>query len=101
MNTTPQFINQQDWDTVSDLDKENNAKRHNRATHGIHSCLFCNRTISDKAYDNAWFVHMTINHVLVANGVEDLGNDSSQGYFPVGSDCIKKVPTNFRTKFNQ
>lgn len=93
-----QFIEQKEWDVLSDEEKDINAKRHNRATHGIESCHLCNRTISDKALEKCWFVHMSVGLRLIANGVTDLGSDSSQGYFPVGSDCAKKVPANFKSK---
>ncbi len=95
-STTQQFITRDIWDTISDEQKDINAKRHNRSTSGVEACKLCNRTISDKVLDKSWFVHMTVDGALVANGVE---TNDSQGYFPVGSDCAKKIPANFRQKF--
>jgi hypothetical protein len=98
METNTNFISRSTWDTLSTEQKETNAKRHNKATHGIESCKFCNRTISDKVLDASWFVHMTVDGDLVEINTE-VSADLSQGWFPVGSDCAKKVPTNFRKKF--
>lgn len=98
-NNSANFIPQAEWDTYSEEQKEVNATRHNRATHGDMACRLCNRTISDKVLNTSWHVHMTVDGDLVAVGVE-VGDDS-QGWFPVGSDCAKKIPANFRTKFNK
>ena len=96
--TNTNFISQSDWDTLSFEQKETNAKRHNRATHGHESCRLCNRTISDKVLDKSWFVHMTVDCDLVEVNTE-ISENLSQGWFPVGSDCAKKIPANFRKKF--
>jgi hypothetical protein len=96
-NTT-NFISKDIWDTLSFEQKETNAKRHNKATHGHESCRLCNRTISDKVLDTSWFVHMTVDGDLVEINTE-IESNLSQGWFPVGSDCAKKIPANFRKKF--
>ena len=92
------FIKQALWDTYSFEQKEINATRHNKATQGHESCRLCNRTISDKVLDNSWFVHMTVDCDLVEINTE-ISPDLSQGWFPVGSDCARKIPANFRKKF--
>jgi hypothetical protein len=99
-NNIAKFIPQTEWDTYSEEQKEINATRHNKATHGDHFCRLCNRTISDKVLDKSWYVHMTVDCELVAVGTE-VDEWTSQGWFPVGSDCAKKIPANFRTKFNK
>jgi hypothetical protein len=96
--TTQDFISQSEWDIVSFEQKSINARRHNTSTTGDCACKLCGRTISDKVLDKSWHVHMTVDCKLVAVGVQ-ISEGDSQGWFPVGSDCAKKIPTNFRKKF--
>lgn len=93
-----EVITRDEWDVVTDEQKEINAKKHNRATHGIESCRLCNQTISDKVLDNSWFVHMTVNGDLIPVGIQLDENEGSQGLFPVGASCAKRIPNNFKKK---
>lgn len=94
-----EVITQEEWDVVTDEQKKNNAKKHNRSTHGIESCRLCNQTISDKVLDKSWFVHMTTNCELFPVAVELGDHEGSQGFFPVGASCAKKIPKEFKKKF--
>lgn len=94
-----EVIPQEEWDVITEEQKEKNAKRHNRATHGVESCRLCNQTISDKVLDSSWFVHMSVDGDLLPVNIEMTESDGSQGYFPVGASCAKKIPNGFKTKF--
>ena len=87
-----------EWQTHSWDEQLVNATRHNESTHGTSPCHLCNRIISDKAYLKASFVHQTIDGNLVDVDME-ISEERSQGWFPVGSDCAKKLPKNFLKKF--
>jgi hypothetical protein len=51
------------------------------------SCFLCGRDTTEKL-----FVHYTTDGHLI-NTREEVEN--SQGFFPVGSDCAKKLPKDF------
>jgi hypothetical protein len=85
-----------EWDIVSLEQKEQNAKKHNRATHGIEPCHLCGQTISDKSLPTAWYVHMSTGCELLPIGIEIV--EGSQGYFPIGASCAKRIPKGYKTK---
>lgn len=64
---------------------------------GFHQCLICGRKMSDKAVDRGVWVEMSVRLKLIPVG-HPLSNDpaESQGCFPVGSECAKKVPAGYR-----
>ena len=64
----------------------------------LHECRICAARMSELALHKAWFVHMTVDGNLVEKDAE-LREELSQGWFPVGADCAKKIPLNFRKKF--
>lgn len=59
-------------------------------------CKMCGRKMSRKASENAHHVHMTVYLDLVPLHAEI--DDISQGWFPVGSECAKMLPTGFAKK---
>ena len=93
-----QVITREEWDVVTDEQKEINAKKHNRSTHGIESCRLCNQTISDKVLDSSWFVHMTVSGDLIPVSVSLSEEEGSQGLFPIGASCAKRIPKDFKKK---
>ena len=95
---TVEVIAREEWNVVSDEQKQQNAKKHNRSTHGVEACHLCGQTISDKALDNSWWVHMSTSGELFPVGVEL--TEGSQGYFPIGGSCATKIPKEYKTKLN-
>ena len=87
---TVEVITREEWDVVSEEQKQQNAKKHNRSTHGTNPCQLCGQTISDKSLDNSWWVHMTTSGDLYPVGFEI--TQGSQGYFPIGASCAKRIP---------
>lgn len=57
----------------------------------VDNCFFCNRPLTLKGV--ACFVEMTTSNMIVPVGrkVED-----SQGCYPAGATCMKKVPKEYR-----
>ena len=85
------------WDIVPPEQKKANAKRRNKKNNGGDECRICAARMSELALEKAWFVHMAVNGDLVEKDAE-LRGELSQGWFPVGADCTKKIPLNFRKK---
>jgi hypothetical protein len=74
------------------------------ATHGPNSvdeCFFCGRGLTERALQNGWWVHLNVGGYLVP---QDYGSENedearlSQGCFPVGSECAKKIARPFKFK---
>ena len=61
--------------------------------YGDHSdtCFICGKRIKNN--DNAKSVHYTTNDTIVSYMGDDL--EESQGFFPVGNDCAKKLIISF------
>lgn len=61
--------------------------------YGDHSdtCFICGKRI--KNMEKAKFVHYLTNGNIVSHGGDDIEN--SQGFFPVGNDCAKKLTIQF------
>ena len=91
-----EVIAREEWDVVTQEQREKNKKKHNRATHGINPCHLCEQTISDKSLPTAWYVHMSTSAELLPIGIEIF--EGSQGYFPIGSACAKRIPKAYKTK---
>ncbi len=64
--------------------------KHRRSV-GEYSCLFCGKEIKKQEY----FVHLLTNGCLINTDQEVAG---SQGFFPIGSECKKKIPSDFYFK---
>jgi hypothetical protein len=96
--TEVKVISREEWDVTSLEQKAQNAKKRNRATHGIEPCKLCGQVISDKALDTSWFVHMTTDGDLFPVAIELGGHEGSQGFFPIGASCAKRIPKEFKTK---
>lgn len=58
------------------------------------TCFLCGKEI--KNMDKAAFVHYTTNNTIISYDGSDL--DVSQGFFPVGKECQKKLVINFAFK---
>lgn len=94
-----EVILKNEWDILTHEQKEQNAKRHNSQTFGDNACRLCGQKMSDKVISKAWFVHMTVDGDLFPVAIELSDSEGSQGFFPIGSSCAKKIPIDFRRKF--
>lgn len=77
----------------------NAARRSERA---VDECFLCGRGLTETAIANGWWIHL---HAptgdLLPEGWEpeapETWNDS-QGCFPVGSECAKRIPKGYKFK---
>ena len=76
-----------------------NGERHNRSTVTVAECFLCGRGLTEKAAANGWMVHMSTGGELIPMSEQVDDSQDSQGYFPVGSECAKRLPLTHRTKF--
>lgn len=87
-------IPRSEWQLSIDQ-REKNSKISRRDAEHNQECHLCGRKMSKKASENAPLVHMSIDGDLIETSAEV---SDSQGFFPVGSECAKKLPVGFVRK---
>lgn len=58
-------------------------------------CFFCGRGLTPKAVANGWWVNLVTDGTLTTR--DDEVSDS-QGTFPIGSECAKRIQRPFKFK---
>lgn len=86
------FALQADWET-----KEKNGENYNSDKHDD-VCYLCGRGLTAKAVENGYWIEMATDGSLVRNDQGLHPDLDSQGAFPVGSECAKKIPLTHRSK---
>lgn len=86
-----------DIDTVRPSEAVRDANEQRRTTKHTEACFVCNKGMTDAVLDNGWWVHVSGGASLVPIG-SDVDEVADMGYFPVGSECAKKIPAEYRTK---
>ncbi len=81
---------QADWDT-----RHANACRFNNGGTHVEECFLCGRGLTQKGLANAWWIHLVTDGTLTTKDDE---TPESQGCFPVGSECAKKIARPFKFK---
>lgn len=76
--------------------RDANARRFSSSKHSD-ECFLCGRGLTERAVENGWWIEMTTDGMLIKAGTDTTGLDS-QGCFPVGSECAKRLPAGFKTK---
>ena len=97
-NTTPStFINADDFCSPVEVQDKNEKSRFNN--HGA-QCFLCHKGMSPNAQNNAWHVHLISNVTaqFVSVDMADVLDSNDMGWFPVGSECAKRVPLTHRKK---
>lgn len=64
----------------------------------VEPCFVCGRMVRDDKFDGCWFVHATIFGGVIRVDVEP-AEDDDLGWFPLGPECHKKVPKEFKMKW--
>ena len=95
---TPAVITRDEWLVLTAEEIEKNGNRNVRYKGQDNPCRLCGCQLTQKAYENAWFVRMTVNGDLVQKDAE-VAEADDQGWFPIGTGCAKKIPIQFRKKF--
>lgn len=75
----------------SQSDADDNPSRNER-------CLICRLGFSEKALQQASWVEITTDRQLIPAGHDVSGTEKSQGLFPVGSECARKIPFEYRRR---
>jgi hypothetical protein len=63
-------------------------------------CYVCGRGLTETGANNGWWVHMSNNAVILPIDLDDPDAVNSQGWFPVGSECARQIPSTHKTKIN-
>jgi hypothetical protein len=90
------FIPRSAWE-VDEEQRKKNVRSSRRSFDHNPECKMCGRKISvseEKASHVLMSVYGDLHEVTA-----DLGSDS-QGFFPVGTECAKKIPAMFRIKWS-
>jgi hypothetical protein len=61
----------------------------------VDECFLCGRGLTQSGVDNAWWVHLCTDGTLLTQ--DDTEHDS-QGCFPVGSECAKRIARPWKFK---
>jgi len=62
---------------------------------GDEPCICCGKQVDNVKY----YVHLLTNGNLVSTE-QEFSSEEDQGFFPIGSRCIKRLPNNFYFKAN-
>lgn len=62
----------------------------------VDECFVCGRGLTERGLERATWIEHTTSGRLVA--VDDLIPSDSQGCFPIGTECARKVPAIYRHK---
>ncbi len=73
-------------------------RERNRARGGFdETCLLCGRGMSAQRAERGYWVHLdTANHIVPVD--EELPERHDMGWFPIGNDCAKRVPAQYRSR---
>lgn len=72
---------------IDELQTEN--AKNNWANYNTNQCCLCGKKVGN----NPKYVHYLTNGNIISYGGNDIEN--SQGYFPVGNECAKKLVIQF------
>lgn len=89
-------------DNVFQADHETRAKnaRHFDGLKHDDECFLCGRGLTAKALENGYWVHLLTDDTLAPAALEWYSAPTSQGAFPVGSECAKRIPRGYKFKRN-
>jgi hypothetical protein len=74
------------------------ANRRRRTAWTVGECWACGSGLTQKAVDNGWFIHLHVDGTLIPAAADVDDDHGSQGWFPVGPDCAKRIPRTHRVK---
>jgi hypothetical protein len=100
--TTTQFTEAQQFQADFET-RERNEHRMSSARNA-EPCFLCGRPLTPTATANGWWIHLTTGGYLTSDfgDTQDFGTyGDSQGCFPVGSECAKRIPVAFRQRSTQ
>lgn len=88
---------------ADDATREANRQRSFRQADVADECFLCSRPLTENAVANGKMVHLLTDGTFapadVAFGPWDDDADLDQGWFPIGSECAKRLPKGYAQKF--
>jgi len=88
------------WDLVPYEQKEINRGRKSSKSHDWNECICCGRALNPSA--KLFWVHWSFSGNLYPVNISDevayAHPEGDQGWFPVGADCAKKIPAEYKSK---
>jgi len=73
------------------------AKQNNNNGHTFLCCIFCGRDTSKQGKSQGALVGCGGSLIVHPDDYEELANDGgAMGWFPIGTECIKEIPVEFR-----
>ncbi len=83
-----------DWHCPNDTKDKN---RRNQTDRHVDECFFCGRGLTESGVKNGLSVHLRTDGRLFPWADQDAWHsEDSQGSFPIGSECAKRLPAAFR-----
>ena len=63
------------------------------------ACMLCGRPLCTKG-TTTWWIHLVSGGVEIAHrdAPDDSADPENLGHYPVGSSCIKRIPTAYRVR---
>lgn len=77
--------------------RQKNSKKRRRGVIYTYDCHMCGTPMTDKQVETAYHVHMNIDGDIVPVDAK-IPNSESQGWFPIGSECARKVPHGWKQR---
>lgn len=79
--------------------RQENARRFNGTNHED-ECFLCGRGLTQKAIESGWYIHLGTDGTLLQQDDPAAEADPglSQGAFPVGSECAKRIARPYKFK---
>lgn len=76
-------------------ERQANERKFRLSRTAVEPCFLCGRPLTEQAVENGYLIHLTTADLLVP---EDYVGSDSQGCFPVGSECAKRIPADLKFK---
>jgi hypothetical protein len=78
--------------------RRRNQERQVRSADVADVCFLCERPLTERALASAWLVEHATTGEIIPVGDPRSGGPESQGCFPLGSECAKRLPKTLRSK---
>lgn len=68
----------------------------------VNECYVCGRGLTEAAVARGWYVHMTTAGTIAPVDLPEdaLPERDDQGWFPVGSECARRIPLTHRQRWS-
>lgn len=95
-NSRDNSITYRAFDTDELFGEKYQARQNNYRGHSFLACVFCGRDTSKQGNSQGVCVGDGGSLIVHPDDYENARDGGDMGWFPVGSECIKRVPAEFR-----